>query len=1293
MITPGERSTKTTVLPTSPTLDLVSQGTETTKKQTPEKQIVLKQNVAQPLGKIIFFENVQRLFTHGLHRLQHFPCSSPVRFMMYSEASAAFISLHSDNTVCLYKTDSCKQNFSTHLPYMGLTAAKILGFVVGWGPGPVFTRLDSELRPLKAAHDALDIRVCQAAEHSTELVTAGVGNVCVWSVMFMRCKVKIQEGLQHSSFNHMALAPPRSDRPHRAFVACGEVVTVVDLDAGKVLEQRQTVYKCDVTAMVYCSQLDCLIIAYKDLSIRVWSPGWKLRVAFSGHNDVVNSLFYCSELSTLVSSSVDCTIRCWNVEECDAVDCIHTEQKNAPLCIGGTRRGDIFFSFSHEGVDFWTIRTLYTLHCQLRADKGAPLRQILVSSLPAPYPTRVLCVSDDSDITLVASETGAVLTSFKAENKIVCADYCMHKEILLALTEAGTVLQANTLTNPITLMREWEGRGQGPWQQRDCVTENDARSLPIPGPACCLVLYSCVPETERAVEEWRSLQDRRGCSQRNKAALDDDKNKFLIILGQNGGCVSVLKMKDGKVSYRTPAHNGQRVTTVQVYPENNYLLSTGEDSTVMVWRVNPYIRECLTKHLSVHCGQPQVYMAALGPQLALTFQEPNSGFYRLKHFSLLNQSQTDYQPTEGHSDHCTGLCVFPDLEMFVSSSLDKTMHIWNKENHLIRTLQLNAAPECLAYGGFGGELFLGIRGDLYRMNCAKLLPQNYRQTLPYSHCVAPPPDLPIPETEETYNQTKILSKSTDEEESQAIASNQLLTEPEQKESLVAPSMDLAALLQGTVKCKKGKPPSTAQTKKEAFDCYMKKIYGLPLKIKVNLEDTFDESSFYSELNEIRPCDFHTVKKDVGPKHNVPTRSVEKNTMEQNVQLLKKKIPAIEIEVKPPPVKRVIPKKPDIVEEEEEIRPPEVISPVEQPKPQTAPPAPAPPRPDPQPSPRPRFIPMSPAPPPQREPSPEVPTFLKQFAEMEWFMDLFPDRKSIHGILSPEDFSLLLMNHLQTCSILSKIKILAAVQILHSQGLLQNTDKLYQGLIDCLHKFAQHDMSPLERIMLADMLKLLVCLRSASLDLMKTLLTLLAYKKLGLWETVMRILTELGVDEAKQWLWNELESWDSKLQDESDPWKSLYDTADWWLELWISKYKEHNKYLYIRSTANWKPSTFSMVDVLNYFCSVQKEEHSRARSVAPAGRKNTVLLPLYDCSSQPIFRLGETYSMARTRRLPGISLPPLRNRPFLMNFPSFICLPLPRVTLSPFQTYSDEGWVRSSTRRYFIQRHSWVEYYR
>ncbi|KAM7390333.1 hypothetical protein PAMA_008485 [Pampus argenteus] len=492
------------------------------------KQTSLSCDVKEAPGKVLNSKSKQHVFTHGLHRLQHFSCDSPVRYMMYSESTAAFISLHSDNTVWLYKADGNKQTsllHSTHFSFMGLTATKVSGCLVGWGPGPVFTFLDSHLRPLDAANDALDIRVCQAAEDSTELVTAGVGNVCVWSVRLMRCKVKITEGLQHSTFTQMALATSRSDRPHRAFFVSGQVVTVVDLDVGKVLEHKTDLCSGDITAIVYCSHLDYLIIASQELSIKVWAPNWELYMTFVGHNGVVNSLFYCSELNMLLSASVDHTIRWWDVEKGVVVECVHTKQKTPPLCIGGTRKGDTFFSFSHQGVDFWTIRSLYTLHCKLGGDKKVPLRQILVSPFPAPFPTRVLCVSGDSDIALVAAETGAVLTSFKAEQKILCADYCLHKEILLALTEAGTVLQANTLTNPITLMQEWRGRGQGPWQQRDCVTENAAENLPIPGLACCLALYSYIAETQGALEEWRSLQERRGCRHRNKAALDDNKNK------------------------------------------------------------------------------------------------------------------------------------------------------------------------------------------------------------------------------------------------------------------------------------------------------------------------------------------------------------------------------------------------------------------------------------------------------------------------------------------------------------------------------------------------------------------------------------------------------------------------------------------------------------------------------------------------------------------------------------------------------------------------------------------------
>ncbi|XP_041824758.1 WD repeat-containing protein 97 [Melanotaenia boesemani] len=1266
MARPGEKSPTSTALLPSPNRMRPSQHSEMSDELTVETQELLRQDVKHLVKKAILSEPKPYLLTHhSLCRLQHISCDGPIRFMMFSEAAAAFIALHMDNTVCLYKAYGHKQTLLTHLPFKGLTVTKIAGCLLGWGPGPILTLMDSSLHPLVTADSVLDIQICEAAEHSTELVTAGTGNVCVWSIKLMQCKVKVQEGLQQCCvFTHMALAPPQPGKPHRGFVVSGQTVTVVDLDEGRVVEHKKDLCSCDITAMAYCFKLDCLIVASQELFITVWGPDWEPRVSFLGHNDVVNSLFYCPTLNMLVSSSVDCTIRTWDVEECEAVQCVHTKQKTPPLHIGGTGKGDAFFSFSHQGVDFWTVRSLYTLCCELRGDEGATLRQIVVSHVPAPYPTRVLCLSGDNQITLVAAETGAMLTSFKAKDRLLCADYCIHREILLALTEAGTVLKANTLTNPITLMQEWKDRGQEPWEHEHCMTENYAQNLSAPGPACCLVLYSCVADTKKALEEWESLQEGRGCSYRKYREIDDAENKFLILTGQSGGCVSVLKINDGNVLYRTPAHNGQKVTTMQAYPEKRYLLSTGDDLTVVVWRVYPYVKECLTQLLSLQCGQPQVYLSVLGSQLALTCQESCS----LKFFSLLNQKQTDYQPREGHSDHFTGLCVFPEMKLFVSSSLDKTVRIWNDENRLIRTLYLQAVPECVAYSGFG-ELFLGIKGNLYRMKCAKYLPLEYNKMVLNTHCVEPCLDVPIPKTKETYNQTKTSKDETDK--SQAVTSKQLLIGSMQEPKyLVSMNNNLEALLQGTVKYKKEK---LRQIRKEAFDRYMNIIYDLPPSYKIDREDTFDlgEYSFYAKSKYTRPHKFPKLKEDRSsqPKPDIPVR------LEKNKQ--KKALPTLMKVMLQPEEKVPLEKSVTVEKVVREMKPQEIITP-KQPQPKLPTP--------------PHHQLRTPAPLAQPETFPQVASFLNQFTEMGWFNDLFPDKKSIPSNLSPEDFCLKLLNYQLTCSSTCKNNVLDVIQALHSQGLLLNTDKLYKGLINNLPKFARPHMSAMERAILTEMLSLLVRLKSEiSYDLVKKLLTLLAYKELEVRKVVLGLLVLSGVDEAEEWLWPELENWDSELQEQSNPWASLHGRADCWLELWLSKFKRHKQCLVLGST-KCNPPNVSVVDVLNYFCYVQKEEHSKTTNV-PAAHQDRAILPLHDCCSKPIICLSETNSMKRIRKPPGIILPPMIKRPSLMDFPNFITLPLPRVTLCTFHNYPDEDRLKESIRSYFIQEQSWVEYYR
>ncbi|XP_033995310.1 uncharacterized protein LOC117489864 [Trematomus bernacchii] len=117
-------------------------------------------------------------------------------------------------------------------------------------------------------------------------------------------------------------------------------------------------------------------------------------------------------------------------------------------------------------------------------------------------------------------------------------------------------------------------------------------------------------------------------------------------------------------------------------------------------------------------------------------------------------------------------------------------------------------------------------------------------------------------------------ESTDrdeEEEWPIITGNLLLTEDMWKQqecvSSVIVSMDLSALLRGSVKCRKPKPPSTKETSTEAFENYMRILYGLPLDVKVDLEDKLDPvepeiASFDPDPYQKEPVTLPVLKKVV-----------------------------------------------------------------------------------------------------------------------------------------------------------------------------------------------------------------------------------------------------------------------------------------------------------------------------------------------------------------------------------------------------------------------------------------------
>nr|XP_015209789.1 PREDICTED: WD repeat-containing protein KIAA1875-like isoform X1 [Lepisosteus oculatus]XP_015209790.1 PREDICTED: WD repeat-containing protein KIAA1875-like isoform X1 [Lepisosteus oculatus] len=1342
----------------------VRREAETPRERVLRRWGLLRQAVQNVEDKVKLRDDQPCVLTHGLQHLRYVPCSVPVIHMGGGREAEGFVSLDKGGSVWLYHPDGqLRATLQMSNSFVGITGTGLPDCYAAWGPQASLALLDRDLRPLVVADSPPDICTCQSAEGVLELVTAGAGNVSVWCVRHLVCRAQITEGFgEQDIFTQLALTPYNSSKthgcPHRAFAVSRTAVAVIDLCEGRLLEYRSDLHLRNITGVAYCLPLDGLATASWDGVIRVWGPDWGLQIVFVGHTGAVTALACCSQSSQLLSSSLDGTLRCWSLEQGDEVQTIWAEG-GVPVGLGGLRGGgSTFISYSEQGVNFWRLTSLYRLHCQLCGEGGGRVQKIVAPSCPPSYPTRALCLVGDRRFILVAGETGEVLTTFclRKGQRAIGAEYCLPLETLMVLTEEGTVIRVSMLTSPACCLGVWQCKTEEPWPggKEEAV---EAKAPTCPGPARCLLVYSHITDPERALMHWRSLQENRGEKPKRKreGTQRDDKNRFLVVLGQERGFVTVLSWMTGKVQYRTPAHNGHTVTVLQASPATSQLISIGEDRCVLVWRVFPYAQECLNLHISLFCGQPPLHCTTLGPLLALAFQEPDSATYSLTQFNLLTQQRTDHPPSQDPVDSITGLCACPRLKVFASSSKDGTIQIWDDENQLLRTLCLSAEPESLAFCGERGDLLLGIQGNLFRIDCASLLPRQYKLQLLCDDLPEPILDPPIPpalaesDTTSDADRTaihRLVSQTLEDGKEGKLHSSELQNKEEDYLALVARDRDLALLQQGAIESKR-RPQRSRETQKEAFAHYLQLLYRDPPRVKVPEDELFDlqaqmcpkaitallpipdtqRGGFFPDPALAKPWVHRSLTSEqvqwssptprglwgsipnsvlVGqlwPPEQLDNSQKEKTwrgpTLRDSLtQCIEEDddeartlcyddddddddedkdeldIAALldKVTINPPKEKTPPPPVEDKgISTEPAPRPPPVLKPLRPMKPPPPIPTPTPPQ------------------PPPRQPSVTLPSYLLQFLDQHWFQTLFPDPQQLFSPShSAGEFVRQLLHCLKRSDFALKIGILRAILTLHQQGALQDSKEISVALLDTVRQDSNILMTPNEREFLSEALCALVSLCPSSTELAVELITHVAQGEPGIRRTLLPLLERLGLEDQEGSLITELDSWDIQQQGVQVPRAQFRDIASQWLQSWTCKYKMEHRQVFLTQE---RPA-LSPIDVLNFFCSVQRE--SLCSSLPPPpGRKDTVLLQPHRHKSQAILRLGETHSLARTRTTQGLALPPLPNRSMLMGFVPFITLPLPRVSLCPFPCPADKLSLQSGARRYFILEQSYVHNYK
>ncbi|XP_011493883.1 PREDICTED: uncharacterized protein LOC105359101 [Ceratosolen solmsi marchali] len=461
------------------------------------------------------------------------------------------------------------------------------------------------------------------------------------------------------------------------------------------LEKRTNASKAPITVIYFYESSSWIIIGDHQGNVSAWTLKLECIISSNGiHNKPVFGIIshpsICGFITyTQGNGSGNGKMQVWSCnlreqlesfESLGIISAIVANNQTASVIVLGSK------------ITFLTMHQIYCFYAPLTCSAV----NLFTTNTPM-YSTKIVATCADNSVRLFASNANQINVQILSQQSLnaTSATYSEMKNTLFTvISKSGDILVSDTSVYPMNFKH---------------VIINDGSQI------TCMTMFEYFDEIR--------YSDGRPRKPRLFHPIG-----ILIIAGTEDGDIIVIDNDTGKSKSTYSAHKGS-VAKLTASSRWNQVISLGVDRCIKVWRVLADLPICLIIYYSLYFITPITQVTSIGDVLCMVNSSKHSKRHQLIMENMSQRVHLEHESIQDHTALITSIITNEILEICATSSSDNTIRLWDRENCLLKILNMNICIWNMTFSSARGDIVFGAGRHLYKIPYENYLSPKYRMKI------------------------------------------------------------------------------------------------------------------------------------------------------------------------------------------------------------------------------------------------------------------------------------------------------------------------------------------------------------------------------------------------------------------------------------------------------------------------------------------------------------------------------------------------------------------------------------